>query len=109
MEVVAAGDPEAPTPASIAPGNAAVASSTAHMDAGEAGGEAGGAGMIVDMPSAPLVTNPAKATGTVAAAAAETRMRAALAFEGLSAEEIYEMMDDIDAAEEEEGMDIDEN
>jgi hypothetical protein len=105
MEVVAAGDPEAPTPASIAPGNAAVASSTARMDAGEAGG----AGMIVDMPSAPLVINPAKATGTVAAAAAETCKRAALALEGLSAEEIYEMMDNIDAAEEEEGMDIDEN
>ncbi|KAJ7728399.1 hypothetical protein B0H14DRAFT_3001213 [Mycena olivaceomarginata] len=96
-QAVAAGGPEAGTRDAVASGDAAVASSVAGADMGESAGTA-------MLPASP-VANPIDAAG--AAAATEARKRAALECQGLSAEEIDEIMDDPDA--EEDGMDIEDD
>jgi hypothetical protein len=79
-------------------GDAAVVSSVAGEDMGESVGAA--------MLPASSVANPIDAAAG-AAVATEARKRAALECQGLSAEEINEIMDDPDA--EEDGMDIEDD
>ncbi|KAJ7813391.1 hypothetical protein B0H14DRAFT_2853720, partial [Mycena olivaceomarginata] len=97
-QAVAAGGPEAGTRDAVASGDAAAASSIAGADMGESAGAA--------MLPASSVANPIDAAAG-AAAATKARKRAALECQGLSAEEIDEIMDDLDA--EEDGMDIEDD